>query len=156
MKSQDILIRGNKLSEGQKTTVLHTFKSRPNGMGTDTWLKTHSFWFSPDGRNLSRTKLYPQRNDFQVKDESFKVTYTLKANSLFNLSIINNKTGKKSIDVKSVAVDDMREMLQDMWPDYYGKIWSSIVMKVGAGKSDGYNTTGTFTYNSTGNEILKR
>lgn len=155
MGKSDILIQGRKLSVHQKSIVLGTFHQRPNGMTENTWLKTHSFWFTADGRNLSNSKHYPQRNDSLPKDESLQVVYALKNNSLFDLTIINNKTRNKYLDRKNLSVDDMREEIREKFPDYYGKIWSSIVMKFNSGKSDGYSIKGSFLYNSLGNETLK-
>lgn len=155
MSKPDILIQGRKLNAHQKTIVLNTFPARPNGMSDDTWLKTHSFWFSHKGNTLSNTKHYPHRNDSVAKDESLKVTYSLKGNSLFNLVIINNKTGNKYIDVKGLDVDDLRDCIRDRFPDYYSKIWSAVAGLFNSGKNDGYSINGQFLYNSMGNETLK-
>lgn len=153
MINNDVLLKGSKLNEHQIKLVTVFFKNK--SCSFEKWLSSNSFWFKKDGKSLSSTKLYAQKNGINVKNESIRVIYNYKLNSLYDLTMINNRTGLKLIDVRNISTDDMRDIISDVLPNYCYKIWSCIVSKFGSNKHDGYNTRGSFNYNSVGNECVK-
>jgi hypothetical protein len=93
------------------------------------------------------------KNEIAKANIGYLITYTLRGSELFNVKIINRRTGSIILNIKGLDTDNLREIMYAKIPHY--RAWSAIVCRYNSTRSDGYNVTGSFVFDPKGNKIYK-